>query len=122
MCPFRSAHVACRDNPDQSSLIADSKRDMQTPPIVGYTQSLKPRLELAATGIIKQQKRLIEKNLLGLKRMFLNSLRLCWTVSLLADAVVLLRALALMAEPEPTSDPLNALRPQQMTWNFPNQP
>jgi hypothetical protein len=66
MCPFRSAHVACRDNPDQSSLIADSERDMQTPPIVGYTQSLKPRLKLAVTGIIKQQKRLIEKNLLGL--------------------------------------------------------
>jgi hypothetical protein len=63
-----------------------------------------------------------EKNLLGLKRMFLNSLRLCWTVSLLADAVVLLRALALLAEPEPAADPLKALRPQQMAWDFPNQP
>jgi len=63
-----------------------------------------------------------EKNLLGLKWMFLNSLRLCWTVSLLADTVVLLRALALLAEPEPAADPLKALRPQQMAWDFPNQP
>jgi hypothetical protein len=63
-----------------------------------------------------------EKNLLGLKRMFLNSLRLCWTLSLLADAVVLLRALALLAQPEPTVDLLKELRPQQMTWNFSDPP
>lgn len=39
-----------------------------------------------------------EKNLLGIKSMFLNSLRLTWTISLMADAVTLLRALALLAQ------------------------
>jgi len=60
-----------------------------------------------------------EKNLLGLKCMFLNSLRLSWTVSLLADAVVLLRALATMNEPEPSIPPLQALLPRQLSWSFP---
>jgi hypothetical protein len=89
---------------------------------------LLPLNTAAANRILNQVRSWIEpaqayeKNLLGLKWMFLNSLRLCWMVSLLADAVVLLRALALLAEPEPTSDLLNALRPQQMTWDFPNQP
>jgi hypothetical protein len=41
-----------------------------------------------------------EKNLLGLKRMFLNSLRLTWTLSLLVDAVGLLRAMALLSAPQ----------------------
>jgi len=61
-----------------------------------------------------------EKNLLGLKHMFLNSLRLSWTVSLLADSVVLLRALASMNKPQPASHPLHALLPQQLDWNFKN--
>jgi hypothetical protein len=55
-----------------------------------------------------------DKNLLGLKRMFLNSLRLSWTLSLLADAVVLLRALALMSSPNNNSDLLRSLRPTQL--------
>jgi hypothetical protein len=37
-----------------------------------------------------------EKNQLGLKAMFLNSLSMCWTASLLADAAALLRALAVL--------------------------
>jgi hypothetical protein len=40
-----------------------------------------------------------EKNQLGLKAMFLNSLHLCWITSLLADSVVLLRALAILSKP-----------------------
>jgi len=43
-----------------------------------------------------------EKNLLGLNQQFLNSLRFTWYVSLLADAVVLLRALALLSDPSLT--------------------
>jgi hypothetical protein len=40
-----------------------------------------------------------EKNQLGLKRQFLNSLSLCWITSLLADSVALLRVLALLSKP-----------------------
>jgi hypothetical protein len=40
-----------------------------------------------------------EKNQLGLSQMFLNSLRLTWCMSLLADAAVLLRAHALLHAP-----------------------
>lgn len=59
-----------------------------------------------------------EKNLLGLSRMFLNSLRLSWTVGLLADSVVLLRALAFMNQEQSTNHPLHELLPQQLDWNF----
>lgn len=54
-----------------------------------------------------------EKNLLGMKGMFLNSLHLTWTMSLLADSVGLLRALALLTSPKQTS-PLAQLLPEQM--------
>jgi hypothetical protein len=40
-----------------------------------------------------------EKNQLGLKMMFLNSLRLCWATSLLADSAALLRVLATLKDP-----------------------
>jgi len=39
-----------------------------------------------------------EKNQLGLKRMFLNSLSLCWATSLLADSAALLRTLAVLKD------------------------
>jgi len=61
-----------------------------------------------------------EKNLLGLKHVFLNSLRLTWTVVLLADAVGLLRALALLSTPKPSS-PLQALLPCQLSWQWENE-
>lgn len=54
-----------------------------------------------------------EKNQLGLSQVFLNSLRLTWTMSLLADAVVLLRASALLRHP-PTPRPLAELTPWQL--------
>lgn len=56
-----------------------------------------------------------EKNLLGLNQMFLNCLRLTWTMSLLADAAGLLRALALMDSPREGSL-LQKLMPKQMSW------
>jgi hypothetical protein len=40
-----------------------------------------------------------EKNQLGLSDMFFNSLRFTWVMGLLADAVVLLRARALLGRP-----------------------
>ncbi len=58
-----------------------------------------------------------EKNQLGLSQMFLNSLRLTWCVSLLADAVVLLRASALLAAPR-RRELLEELLPQQTVMNF----
>jgi len=60
-----------------------------------------------------------EKNILGLNGMFLNSLRLTWTMSLLADAAGLLRAIALMNAPQ-ESQPLEALLPRQMSWDWEN--
>jgi len=59
-----------------------------------------------------------EKNQLGLKRMFFNSLRLTWTMGLLADAVSLLRAKALLAQP---SVPilLHHLMPTQLSLELP---
>lgn len=55
-----------------------------------------------------------EKNLLGMKSMFLNSLRLTWTMSLLADSVALLRAVALLTSPK-ESFLLEELVPEQMS-------
>lgn len=55
-----------------------------------------------------------EKNQLGLSRMFLNSLRFTWTACLLADAVVLLRAQAMLVSPIEHS-PLHALLPNQLS-------
>jgi hypothetical protein len=59
-----------------------------------------------------------EKNILGLSQMFLNSLRLTWCLSLLADAVGLLRALALFHAPP--ENPLRELIPKQMGWYWPD--
>jgi hypothetical protein len=54
-----------------------------------------------------------EKNQLGLGTMFLNSLRLTWTLGLLADTVVLLRAHALLSR-RPVPSLLAELLPQQL--------
>lgn len=55
-----------------------------------------------------------EKNQLGLNKMFLNSLRFTWCMSLLADSASLLRACALLQRP-PVSEPLLAqLAPHQL--------
>ena len=60
-----------------------------------------------------------EKNQLGLSAFFLNSLRLTWTMGLLADHVVLLRAHALLSRPGPASGSLlKELLPQQLPLNL----
>ncbi len=59
-----------------------------------------------------------EKHQLGLRRFFLNSLHLTWIMSLLADAVVLLRAHALLSHPSPIA-PLGSLTPKQLVFPWP---
>ena len=54
-----------------------------------------------------------EKNQLGLGQMFLNSLRLTWEMSLLADSAVLLRTMAHLDAP-PTKSLLSGLAPEQV--------
>lgn len=89
---------------------------------------LLPLNTLAAQRVLHQVRAWVEpaqsyeKNLLGLKRMFLNSLRLSWTVCLLADSVVLLRALATLNEPAQNIPPLQSLLPRQLSWTFKNNP
>ena len=60
-----------------------------------------------------------EKNQLGLNAMFFNSLRLTWQMSLPADAVLLLRARALLGQP--TVKPhLYELTPDQLFLDLPH--
>jgi hypothetical protein len=56
-----------------------------------------------------------EKHQLGLTDFFLNSLQLTWVMCLLADAVVLLRAQALLQQPQ-TTLPVGELTPQQLAF------
>ena len=58
-----------------------------------------------------------EKNQLGLNDVFLNSLRLAWTMSLLADAAVLLRARALLDTPL-AELPMFELTPNQLVFDL----
>jgi hypothetical protein len=55
-----------------------------------------------------------EKNQLGLGDVFFNSLRFTWTMALLADAAVLLRARALLGRP-PLRPLLTNLMPSQLS-------
>ena len=55
-----------------------------------------------------------EKNQLGLGNVFVNSLRFTWTMALLADAAVLLRARALLGRP-PRRPRLVDLMPSQLS-------
>jgi len=59
-----------------------------------------------------------EKNQLGLNQMFFNSLRLTWMMGLLADAVMLLRARAVLSRPPSVAD-LYELTPQQLPLELP---
>ena len=77
---------------------------------------LLPLCTRAAQRILKQMRPWIEptqsyeKNQLGLSQVFLNSLRLTWSMCLLADAISIMRARALLERP-PSDYPLKALLP-----------
>jgi len=58
-----------------------------------------------------------DKNQLGLGDMFLNSLRLTWTVALLADTVCLLKAVASLRNP-PSRLPLLSLMHRQLKFDW----
>ncbi len=58
-----------------------------------------------------------EKNRLGLAHLFLNSLRFSWIVCLLADTAVLLRARALLCQPQ-DNQPLHSLLPKQLNLDL----
>jgi hypothetical protein len=65
-----------------------------------------------------------EKNQLGLSQVFFNSLRLTWSMALLADAAVLLRASVLLEKPLPGL-PLFESAPQRqldLRLDIPNEP
>jgi hypothetical protein len=85
---------------------------------------LLPLNTLAARRLLQQVRPWIEpaqsyeKNQLGLGWMFFNSLRLPWCMALLADAVVLLRAHALLHAPLAQRALLCQLAPQQAELNF----
>ena len=85
---------------------------------------LLPLNTAAAQRLLKQVRSWIEptqsfeKNQLGLDQMFLNSLRLVWTLTLLADAVALLRALALLERVQQNASLLRELLPQQIELGF----
>lgn len=85
---------------------------------------LLPLSTLAARRLLQQVRPWIEpaqsyeKNQLGLGAMFLNSLRLTWCMSLLADAAVLLRAQALLHAPPIERALLRELARQQGELDF----
>ena len=58
-----------------------------------------------------------EENQMGLSQVFFNSLRLTWSMGLLSDAAVLLRAHALWHEPTHSAS-LRDLAPHQMTLDL----
>jgi len=96
-CPRQFAH-APSEHETLLGLLPLSSRAAQR-----LLQQVRPWIEPAQS---------FEKNQLGLSQVFLNSLRLTWCVSLLADAAVLLRALALLRHP-PRREPLDALLSRQ---------
>lgn len=85
---------------------------------------LLPLNTLAARRLLQQVRPWIEpaqsyeKNQLGLGQMFFNSLRFTWCMALLADAVVLLRAHALLRAPVAQRALLCELAPKQAQLDF----
>ena len=78
-----------------------------------------PYSSRVATRLLRQVRSWIEasqsfeKNQLGLSQIFLNSLRFCWTMTLLADMVSLLRTHAAIKD-APSQNLLRELLPQQL--------
>lgn len=82
---------------------------LNTPAAQRLLQQVRPWIEPAQS---------YEKNQLGLGQMFFNSLRFTWCLALLADAVVLLRAHALLHAPAAQRALLCELAPQQAELKF----
>jgi hypothetical protein len=102
-------------------------REFNFPPAHHETLlGLLPLNSKAAQRLLKQCRSWTEaaqsydKNQLGLSQFFLNSLRLTWVCSLLADSVCLLRALAMLKK-RPASNLLEDLLPLQSAFEFDSQ-
>jgi hypothetical protein len=84
---------------------------------------LLPLNTIVARRLLKQVRSWIEptqafeKNVLGVSQVFFNSLRLTWTMSLLADAVALLRAQALLVTSK-EKPLLELMLPKQLELGF----
>lgn len=99
--------------------VSSCPREFEYPPAHHETlMGLIPLSTLPAQQLIRQARSWIEpsqsfeKNILGLKSHFLNSLRLAWCLGLMTDAAVLLRNLALFKGP-PSVTALKNLAPKQ---------
>jgi hypothetical protein len=99
--------------------VSNCSREFEYPPAHHETLlGLIPLSTLPAQQLLRQARSWIEpsqsfeKNVLGLKSHFLNSLRLAWCFGLMADAVVLLRNLTLFNQLSPTNA-LKDLAPKQ---------
>jgi len=104
--------------------VSGCSREFDYPPAHHETLlGLLPLSTLPAQQLLEQARSWIEpcqsfeKNLLGLNSQFLNSLRLAWCLGLLADAVVLLRNLALLQQPT-SAKWLEHLLPKQGALNL----
>jgi len=84
---------------------------LASPTVQRVLQQARPWIEPAQS---------FEKNQLGLGNVFLNGLRLTWAMSLLADAVVILRARSLLERPTPPSL-LAGLMPAQLSLELPTE-
>ena len=82
---------------------------LASPPVQRVLQQVRPWIEPAQS---------FEKIQLGLGQVFLNSLRFTWAMSLLADAVGILRAHVLLARP-PAQALLAGLMPTQLSLELP---
>jgi hypothetical protein len=102
-CPRQFSH-----RPEEHEILL-GRLPLVTRPAQRLLQQVRPWIEATQA---------YEKNQLGLGDLFLNSLRLGWSMCLLADAVQLLRVQALRLRPE-TPLPLYELTPRQMAFDLP---
>ena len=96
--------VLCAQQVEHAAILAEDTIDEQS----DLSEEIGPWIEPAQS---------YEKHQLGLRKFFLNSLHLTWVMSLLADAVVLLRAQALLTAPKPVHL-LGNLAPQQLDFRW----
>jgi hypothetical protein len=112
----RETHPLCPWCPEQSRCGREFSFSPQEHEIVFGTIPLKSRVAKRLLGGVRgwiEAAQSYEKNQLGLNLLFLNSLRLCWIMSLLADTVCLLRARAFLGTPL-FHPPLFRLFPKQL--------